>query len=74
MEAQRILAASWYQNIIWVLYLCASQSWITCIGAKIICIYIYILRKKEKQDIWGIILRCLNPYLRQGYGSLTAMN
>ena len=31
--------------------------WITCIGAKII----YILRKKEKQDIWGIILRCLNP-------------
>ena len=36
-------------------------SWITCIGAKIICIYIYILRKKEKQDIWGIILRWLNP-------------
>ena len=44
-------------------------SWITCIGAKIICIYIYILIMKEKQYIWGIILRCLNPYLRQGYDS-----
>ena len=36
-------------------------SWNTCIGAKIICIYILLLKKREKQDTWGIILRYLNP-------------
>ena len=38
-------------------------------------LYLYYCSKKgEKQDIWGIVLRWLNPYLRHGYGSLTAMN
>ena len=49
-------------------------SWNTCIGTRIICIYILLLKKWEKQDTWGIILRCLNPYKGKGYGSLTAIN
>ena len=28
-------------------------SWNTCIGAKIICIYILLLKNREKQDTWG---------------------
>ena len=26
-------------------------SWNTCIGTKIICIYIFVIKKREKQDV-----------------------
>ena len=49
-------------------------SWNTCIGTKIICIYIFVIKKREKQDVWGIILRWLNPLPGKRHGSLTAIN